>query len=235
MKKIMLIMVVCFSFTCSVSIAADIKPALVETFGNEGGKQCDKSDLGNQYPDGSWGCTQFGMSPRSYPNMPKDPTLDYVAKVYERDFWNPLRLGEVKSQIVANAIFDYGINQGEPTWKRKIQEAINLSNGFDEDIVVDGIIGPKTISLLNKVDQVVLYFNITLLAGERYHKIVTDKPSMREWYNGWAKRVVRTVTKAVHDRDEYLQSQRKDLKVQFQKQSQQAVKDTNSEVFAHEH
>ena len=185
--------------------AADIKPALIETFGNEGGKQCLKSDPGNRYPDGTWGCTVFGMSPRAYPNMPRDPSLDYVAKVYERDFWKPLRLNEVKSQIVANAIFDAAINQGEDTWKKKLQEGlqevINLSNATAADITVDGVIGPKTIQTLNSVDQVDLYVNLIGLQWERYHVIVRKNPKMKEWYRGWMRRVARTVTKAVHDRD----------------------------------
>ena len=185
--------------------AADIRPALIETFGNEGGRQCLKSDPGNQYPDGSWGCTQFGMSPRSYPNMPLNPPLDYVAHVYERDFWKPLHLDEVKSQIVANAIFDAAVNQGEGTWRKRLQmglqETINLANAKAADIPVDGVIGPRTIQALNSVDQVDLYVNLIGLQWERYHLIVRNNPKMKEWYRGWMKRVARTVTKAVHDRD----------------------------------
>jgi len=185
--------------------AADIRPALIETFGNEGGKQCLKSDPGNQYPDGTWGCTVFGASPRSYPKLPKDATIDDVAGLYLQDFWNPLHLSEIESQIVANAIFDAAINQGEGTWRRKMQEAlqevVNLSNSTSVDIVVDGSIGPKTIRALNSVDQVDLYVNLIGLQWERYHIIVKKNPKMKEWYRGWMKRVARTVTKAVHDRD----------------------------------
>lgn len=188
-----------------VADAADIGPALRETFGNEGGRQCLKSDPGNRYPDGTWGCTWYGLSPRSYPDMPKEPTMEYVARIYERDFWRPLRLNEVKSQIIANAIFDAAVNQGADTWRyqlqKGLQEVVNLSNGTGQDIVVDGQIGPRTIALINSVDQVDLYVNLIGLQWERYHLIVRKNPRMKEWYRGWMKRVARTVTKAVHDRD----------------------------------
>lgn len=202
-KSIILMIVLGITVPC---FAADITPALIETFGNEGGKQCLKSDPGNQYPDGTWGCTVFGMSPRSYPNMPKNPSIEYVAKVYERDFWKPLHLDKVQSQIVANAIFDAAINQGGPTWQKKmvegLQECINLATTAQNDVlVVDGAFGPKTIERLNKVDQVDLYVNLIGLQYERYRQIVKKNPKMKTWYRGWMYRVAKTVTKAVHDRE----------------------------------
>lgn len=203
MKSIIVLLLLCVTTVCG---AADIKPALLDTFGNEGGKQCSKTDPGNRYPDGTWGCTYFGMSPRSYPNMPSNPSIEYVAKVYNRDFWQPLHLDQVNSQIIANAVFDAAINQGEGTWRKKLQEglqeAINLSTSTTTpNIKIDGIIGPNTIKAINSVDPVDLYVNLIGLQWERYHLIVRNNPKMKTWYRGWMYRVAGTVTKAVHDRD----------------------------------
>lgn len=196
----------CLIIWAVVVQAADIRPALIETFGNEGGRQCEKSDPGNRYPDGRWGCTDFGLSPRAYPNKPERADIEYVARIYERDFWKPLHLDKVKSQIVANAVFDAAINQGGPTWQKKLveglQECINLASTSQTDVVaVDGKFGPRTVEMMNKVDQVDLYVNIIGLQYERYRQVVKKNPRMKVWYRGWMHRVARTVTKAVHDRD----------------------------------
>ena len=180
--------------------AADPRPAIVEAFGAEGGKNCRKDDPGNRKSDGTWGCTQYGFCPKVYGDKVPD-NLDDAAKMYERDFWATLHLGELDSQIIANAIFLAGINQGEPTWARKIQEAVNLSNDLGEDLAVDGVIGSKTIAAANRCDQVELYVNIIILQGAQYQKVVLKNPKMRAWYKAWMYRMKNGVRKAVHEYD----------------------------------
>lgn len=181
--------------------AAEAKIAVEEAFGAEGGKNCRHDDPGNRKQDGTWGCTNFGFAPRVYGDKVPD-NLEDAAAMYERDFWKTLHLGELKSQIIANAIFLAAINQGQPTWAKKIQEAINLSNDYGEDIVVDGVIGKKTIEAANYCDQVELYVNIIILQGARYQAIVQKNPKMRAWYKEWMYRMKNGVRKAVHDYDQ---------------------------------
>jgi lysozyme family protein len=205
MRNIIFIVLVTLGLAvlASVSFGAVAKPAVQEAFGAEGGKNCRKDDPGNRKKDGTWGCTMYGFSPKVYGDKVPD-NLDDASAMYERDFWRFLHLDGLDSQIIANAIFLAAINQGSPLWAKKIQEAVNLSNDYGEDIAVDGQIGPKTIAAANKCDQVELYVNIIILQGARYQAIVKANPNMRAWYKEWMYRMRNGVRKAVHEYDTYL-------------------------------
>lgn len=184
--------------------AAELAPALEAGFGAEGGENCRHDDPGNKRPDGTWGCTEWGISPKSYGyHVPSN--VEGAAAIYGADYWEPLHLGDLNSQIIANAIFLACINQGEPLWAKYIQIAINLSNDYGEDIAVDGKIGPKTIAAANQCDPVELYVNIIILQGSRYQAIVKAKPAMRGWYKDLMYRMRNGVRMAVHEYDAYLE------------------------------
>src|SRR5690348_16645803 len=105
----MLVWLVILAFT-GVAYSAQVQPAVAEAFGAEGGKNCRHDDPGNKRPDGTWGCTMYGFAPRVYGDKVPD-NLEDAARMYERDFWKPLHLRQLNSQIIANAIFLAAINQ----------------------------------------------------------------------------------------------------------------------------
>jgi len=162
---------------------AQIKPALVKLFGVEGGYVNDPDDAGGE--------TKFGISKRSYPNEDiKRLTLDRAAFLYERDFWNPLRLSEVKSQVIAEEIFDTAVNCGMGTSARIVQEAVNLTNFPAADLVVDGNVGPATIAAVNgHKSPRTLYKALNGLQFLRYRDIVKARPEQEKFMRSWLSRV----------------------------------------------
>lgn len=178
-------------FLCLSALAADIKPALVETFGNEGGYCVD-----------SGGPTKYGICQRSYPKENiKALTLERAAYLYKRDFWGQLLLDDAKNQLVANEVFDGAVNMGEPFEARLLQEAYNLANGHQKDIPVNGVLTHQTWKLINQADQLVLYVNLIGLRYDRYKFIAQRNPKQEQYFEGWLKRVAKNVTKAVHELD----------------------------------
>ena len=162
---------------------AQIRPALEKLFGVEGGYVNDPDDAGGE--------TRYGISKRSYPGEDiKHLTLDRAAQIYERDFWNPLRLSDIQNQVIAEEIFDTGVNCGSGTGARLVQEAINLTNHPAPDITVDGNIGPVTIAAINNHKSPrTLYKALNGLQFALYRDIVKAKPAQEKFMRSWLSRV----------------------------------------------
>lgn len=184
---------------CSPAFAADINKALVVVFGHEGGLQCDRNDPGNwtggKVGVGRAGCTKFGIATNSYPNLDiRNLTIQKAAKIYERDYWNPLHLSELKSQAIATEVFDTAVNCGAKSSALILQKTCNHLNGKGKDYPLNGRITSDTIRWIN--DYTVKKSNRTrfwkLLNGYqlgRYIQIVDANPRMTRYLNSWLSRV----------------------------------------------
>lgn len=100
--------------------------------GIEAGYVNDSQDPGGE--------TKYGISKRSYPNVDiKNLTLDQAKTIYFSDFW--CRLGcDKMAPALAEFVFDYGVNSGDPTAARSLQRAVGA--------LPDGVVGPKTLALI---------------------------------------------------------------------------------------
>jgi lysozyme family protein len=162
---------------------ADIKKALTKLFGVEGGYVDDPDDAGGE--------TKYGISKRSYPNEDiKNLTLDRAAFLYERDFWGPLKLAQIQNQTIAEEILDTSVNCGAGTGATIAQEAVNLTNYPEPDIVVDGKIGPATVAAINGHRSLKTYYKaLNGLQFVKYMNIVKNKPSQEKFIRSWLSRV----------------------------------------------
>lgn len=71
--------------------------------------------------------------------------IDLVEKFYKANFWNRLKLDEVKSDRIADLIFKFAVNVGI---KRAVRYAQMVAN-----VRIDCIIGANTINALNTLDS----------------------------------------------------------------------------------
>jgi lysozyme family protein len=173
---------------------AYIKVALRTVFGNEGGFQDDPDDNGNWTGDkcgeGILKGTKFGISGHSYPHLDiKNLTIERAAKIYEVDFWRPLRLNEVWEQKVATEIFDTAVNCGIITAIKIWQRAINIANYPNKDLVVDGIVGEKTLDATNHFQRLsILMKSLNGFQFMRYHEIIEKNPKKEKFAASWISR-----------------------------------------------
>lgn len=163
---------------------ADFKKAFEKVIIIEGGYSDDAADRGGE--------TKYGISKRSYPDVDiASLTLDGARDIYQRDFWDSLHLEELVSQEIAEEVFDSHVNVGRRVAKW-LQQAYNLTNYWqgNEELVEDGIIGPKTIAAINqsRYPERILKVLNGLQIGH-YIKIVKSDPSQEKWFGGWLKRV----------------------------------------------
>lgn len=197
---VVLVALVALAAMLNASYAADIRPALVHTFGNEGGFQKDPHDAGN-YVNGRLIGTKFGIAARSYPNEDiPNLTIDRAGALYERDFWGASRCGQWRNQIIANLYFDLAVNMGQGTAARIIQRAVNYAGWPRPPIPVDGKIGSGTVKRLNDVDQTNLFCHLVGLSHARYVQIVDKNPKNMRYMSEWVgHRLRKNVQRSVHE------------------------------------
>ena len=179
--------------------AADLQASLKVVFGHEGGLQCEQTDPGNwtggKVGHGTHGCTKYGIATNSYPNIDiRNLTVAKAAKIYEKDYWNPLKLDRIKSQGIATEIFDTAVNCGAGTSARIVQKCCNHLNGRGRDFPTDGHMTEETIWWLNnytqtKSNRVKFYKLLNGYQLGKYLDIVDKYPSMDRYLNSWLSRV----------------------------------------------
>lgn len=102
-----------------------------------------------------------------------------VLDFYKREFWDKAQLDLVDSQKIADEIFLFGVNVGMRT---SIKMAQRLAN-----VLVDGIVGQKTINALNGFNESIFDMKFDELEKKHYDKIIESKPYLsinkKGWYN----------------------------------------------------
>lgn len=127
----------------------------------EGGYVNDPNDLGGETNHGITAAlantphVKKGLVERcGWNGKMKDLTKAMAFWVYETEFWDKMRCTQLHAihPLLADKVFDIGINAGRARVGRYIQELINAMNNEQKlypDIVIDGDIGPGTLVGLN--------------------------------------------------------------------------------------
>lgn len=128
-------------------------------------------------------------------------TREMALYIYEYGWWRRLRCPELLAihPLIAQRVFDFGINAGRARAGRAIQIILNVSNrsGLDyADIGEDGAIGDKTINALKafaaKRGPKGLRSFLISMAGRHsthYQDVCIKNPSQEEFFNGWQNRL----------------------------------------------
>lgn len=120
--------------------------------------------------------------------------------IYEKDYWKSIRLDDIHSimPLVAEKLFDIGVNIGVTRAGKWLQEIINaLGNNKFPDLVVDGKIGQKTIDALNAVVNArnkeavegAILKSLFCLQGAHYINISNTRSLNRTFTFGWLNRL----------------------------------------------
>ena len=168
--------------------------AVNKTLSFEGGYTSGEGDYGGE--------TKFGISKRSYPNVDiVKLTVEEAKEIYKRDYWDRLGLDRVKSQAIAEEVFDSAVNVGWGQAGRWLQSGINLiilgrgmrDAGEEKQIKVDGIVGPATLGELGKilnekgykVNEDVLLKCLNAFQVGHYINQARQDPNQTKFLMGW--------------------------------------------------
>ncbi len=182
---------------------ADFAPALTKTLQSEGlffDRSSTTGEVGNYGISLSF-LRSIGQLPGAPGSSPSEAeiafikalTPDAASALYEAHFWNPLHLGEITDQRLAEKIFDLAVNTGPAQTVEMLQRAINkLNTGVP--IADDGVMGPVTIECANFIsknasDQLYAYFKQE--AMKFYQQLGQRRPEDRQFVAGWIARLGR--------------------------------------------
>lgn len=110
---------------------------------------------------------------------------DLISQFYKQNFWDVLKLDLVNDQQLANSVYDFGVNSGTGRSAKFLQQAINNVCGVG--LAVDGKIGNKTITEVNKHDAKSIYSVYNKLREEFYRSIA--KGSQSQFLKSWLSRL----------------------------------------------
>jgi lysozyme family protein len=148
--------------------------------------------------DVNWAGWKIVDTLRSQPGFPmildKNKELQQsVKEYYKKVYWDVHHLDSANHQGIANELFDTGVNCGKETAGMFLQRSLNVLNRNQRDypdIEVDGIVGSKTIEVLNKhlhPGKILLCLNA--LQGSKYIGICEHNQTQEKFMNGWIERV----------------------------------------------
>jgi lysozyme family protein len=154
---------------------ADFDPAVAKTLIREGGARFTDN------PDDHGGATKYGISQRAYPNVDiPNLTEDQAKTIYKQDYWDKVSGDQLKSQAVAENIFDTAVNMGPTTATKMVQMTLGIG--------VDGKFGANTLKAVNAVDEGEFLAEFTLAKIARYAAICNRDRSQSKFLLGWINR-----------------------------------------------
>ena len=157
---------------------ANYGAAIVKTLAKEGGSRFTNvsGDKG--------GATKYGISQAAYPTLDIPNLTEQQARdIYKRDYWDRVRGDDIKSDLIAENIFDTAVNMGTRTASRLVQVTLGISPA-------DGIIGSESLGVINQQNAETFITNFTLAKIARYAKICMDDRTQSKFLLGWINRAL---------------------------------------------
>jgi lysozyme family protein len=156
---------------------ADFEPAVTKTIRREGG------DTLTDDPDDPGGLTRYGISKRAHPEVdPRNLSLESAKEIYRKEYWNPCDGDMLKSQLVAELLFDAAANMG-------VNQAIKLAQiaaGLEPTGVMDGTL----LDVLNQADETQFAVAFVMAKIVRYLALVKKNRKMEKFFYGWVRRTL---------------------------------------------
>jgi type VI secretion system secreted protein VgrG len=153
----------------------------------------DPKRLYSVVPDAG-GYSVAGINSAAFPkdfaaisSAPQTQRSQMVYDFYLKEFWNPLKVGGILSQALANRVFDEGVNASSYTSIHLLQRAV-VSLG--QILKEDGVLGPTTIEIVNELDPEKLLAAFKDQRLKYYRSIVDNNPSDSKYLEGWEKRAL---------------------------------------------
>lgn len=176
---------------------ADFITAVKQTLKAEGGYVHDPDDPGGETYKGiartrnsKWpGWVDIDIH-KTKPNFPasleeNSELQQKVHALYEAQYWDKVCGDDIDDQDIAESIFDFAVNAGPRTSAKLAQLSVGAT--------ADGVIGPKTLALINKDDKRAFLATFALAKIGRYVNICENRKESRKYFFGWVRRTLEGV------------------------------------------
>lgn len=116
-----------------------------------------------------------------------------IRGIYLTQYWEKLRMNEVKNTGIATCIFDTGVNRGISIGAKYTQK---VCNALGSALVVDGVIGARTLAAVNSYQPKTFITHYEALVVAGYMALLEHKISFHKYEKGWLRRAARLLTLA---------------------------------------
>lgn len=154
------------------------------------------------HPDDRGGPTAFGITEavaraHGYTGLMRDFKRDMAVAIYTRKYINGPGFDKVLalSPAIGEEMIDTGVNMGASIpgpWLQRVLNALNQQGQAFPDLVVDGQLGPATLSALRSVlskrgkdGERVIVRALNCLQGARYLEITEARQQNESFFFGW--------------------------------------------------
>lgn len=140
----------------------------------------------NDDPDDRGGLTNYGISQKQYPDLDITNLKQSDAlKIYYEDYWLKNHC-ESFQEPLATVIFDTSVNCGVYSTGRWLQDTCNRKGSV---LMVDGVIGSKTLAAAMKHDPQKLMAGVLAYRLNRYSRLLDHDHDQYRFIRGWINRV----------------------------------------------
>lgn len=107
----------------------------------------------------------------------KDEEWDFI---FRKGYYNPIKADNINNRSIALLCVDMCWGSGSITAIKKIQRCLGTT--------ADGIVGPKTLALLN-TDTEKTFYKLWRMREEWFRSIVKNRPASQVFLRGWLNRL----------------------------------------------
>ena len=159
-------------------------------------KHEDPDLSGDVEPEPHEGKERFGVNSIAHPEavavgfyeMSRDDAFNYAKNLFVQGYWNGVHGDDIKDQTVANKFVDLAYNIGVSSAVKVMQRAIN-SLYSSMVVMVDGVVGPKTLEYINVEGPQLLVNQLKSYGMIYYDDVVRKKPELAKYKAGWYNRL----------------------------------------------
>ena len=154
----------------------------------EGGYQNLTKDKGNYNSKRELVGTKYGISAKFYEKViGRPPSVEDMKGItrfeahvlFKNEFWDNIKADQIDSQGVAEMIADHAINANPRVATKIVQTTLNRH--FGKQLVVDGVVGVKTIEAINSVHWGQLFTKVGQERLEYYENLEDYKYFAKSW------------------------------------------------------
>ncbi len=152
-------------------------------------------------PRDSGGATKFGITQRSYERYVghvvlstdiRDMEMKTAKRFYFDMYWKGVGCEKITKLPVAISLFDTSVLYGTFTTARMAQKAASLCSG--DKLEMDGILGQKSIEVINSLDENQFLMAFNKLIVQRIDAVILSSQKNEVYRRGWMRRANRLLT-----------------------------------------
>ena len=148
----------------------------------EGGFTDDENDRGGKT---KYGIIEEEARKFGYTGDMRNLTKDFAKNIYFKKYYLGNKLDKIIDDRVALSIFDWAVNSGG----RGIKKAQIVANKFGANLVIDGIIGNKTLEAINGINPEAFLKEYHEMQRTFYKNLAARDDSQEGFLKGWLNRV----------------------------------------------